>query len=141
LSLKAENLDALRASIEAAAMALLQGGDVPTVSLLVDSEVRVSDLSARRMRRLESLAPFGAANREPTFMLRRVRVMRSRMVGRNNVRLRLRGDRAILEVLGFSVGEASFEVGEVLDVVVTPRVGARGMGGGEFQLLAYEKSR
>ena len=56
----------------------------------VDAEISLNDISEKLLDELETLAPFGAANREPLFLARDVAIVSSRIVGRYHLSLRLR---------------------------------------------------
>ncbi|MDX9721394.1 MAG: single-stranded-DNA-specific exonuclease RecJ, partial [Myxococcota bacterium] len=140
LTLKAENIPEFSQCIEDAASTLLGPRELPTPTLHIDAELHLSELSPKRLRRIEGLGPYGAGNREPAFVIRRLRLVRARVVGRNHLRLRVRNERSTFEVIGFSMGETTLQQGSLIDVVLTPRLNAKSPSSIEYQLLAVQQS-
>jgi single-stranded-DNA-specific exonuclease len=88
LTIKAENINQLRAGLEAAATELTQTYDYQP-RLKIDSEIQFNEISPRLLDELENLAPFGADNPAPLFMARDVRVKTAAVVGRQHRRMAL----------------------------------------------------
>ena len=138
LTLKGENVPALHHAIELAAIDLLGEEGLPTPTLTIDAELMLGDFEHPLVQEVERLAPFGAGNREPTFLVRRTRPLRTRIVGRNHLRLRLRGDRSVCDVIGFSMGSSSVRHGRLLDVILTPRTIDQKREDIELRMLAMQ---
>lgn len=141
LTLRSENVPLLADRIERAVDVVLADGLLPRPTIHIDGEVRLRELTPKRIRELELLGPFGAANPEPCFLVKRLRALRSRVVGRNHLRMRLRGDRSVVDVIGFSMGDRAVPRGRAVDVVLTPRIALKKRANVELQLLAFESSR
>jgi single-stranded-DNA-specific exonuclease len=57
--------------------------------LTIDAEIKFADISEILINEIEALSPFGIANPEPVFMTRNVKVVSSKMVGRNHRKMML----------------------------------------------------
>lgn len=125
LTLKAENVPFLSTQIEEEADRILENRELPTPQIKIDAEVGFSDLNPGQVRELERLAPFGFGNQEPAFLVRQVKPLKVRVVGRNHLRMRLRSDRSVLEVIGFSMGDTHVPKTSSIDVVLTPRIASK----------------
>ncbi len=87
-------------------------GDLRTAPLRLDAEVRFGELDAGFLDHVERLAPFGAANPEPVFFSRRVRLARPpSVVGKGHLRAVLAHDGVELDAIGFNMGSRTFPPG------------------------------
>jgi single-stranded-DNA-specific exonuclease len=88
----------------------LVAGELMTEELLtpeirIDAEVRLSDLTPKFIRVLGQFAPFGADNPRPIFVTRGVEVMgQPRIVGKNHLRFKVRSGGAVVDTIGFNLG-------------------------------------
>lgn len=97
-------------------------------TLVVDGAVELGELTSELMQELEKLAPFGQGNPEPRLGARGLKVVSSRIVGKNHLKLRLR-DRGgtALEAIAFKRGNLlgrEVRDGARLAAVFTPRINA-----------------
>ena len=88
LKIKAENMDIFQKNFENAVQQMTTSDDfVQTIS--IDFELNFDDISDALINELETLKPFGTGNHEPLFMAKNVRVMDSKIVGKNHRRMLL----------------------------------------------------
>jgi single-stranded-DNA-specific exonuclease len=85
-----------------------------------DGEVLLEELTLDAARELAALAPFGAGNPEPAFVLRAVRVQQIRPVGEGHLRFTARQGGYSLPCIAFGMASRQpFLEGEI-DLLVTP---------------------
>jgi single-stranded-DNA-specific exonuclease len=107
------------------------------VDVVVGSEV----FALPTARELLLLEPVGEANREPVFMLERVRVEHSSIVGRGHLKLGVRVGEQLVSAFGLDLGERLPARGTVLDLVGALRIdGYRGDGSLELRLADFAPS-
>ena len=88
LQIKAEHMDIFQKNFESTVQQMTTSDDfVQTIS--IDYELNFDDISDALINELETLKPFGAGNHEPLFMAKNVRVMDSKIVGKNHRRMLL----------------------------------------------------
>jgi single-stranded-DNA-specific exonuclease len=89
LKIRAENISDFQNAFEKVVRGLTQPEDlIPTIR--IDAELDFSDISDGLIDELETLMPYGAGNPEPLFMSSKVRVVSSKIVGKNHRRMVLR---------------------------------------------------
>ncbi len=69
----------------------------------IDSEVALPIIERELIEQLSLLAPFGVSNPKPVFCSRELRVMDSKIVGEDNLKLRVEED-LIYDAIGFHMG-------------------------------------
>ncbi len=69
----------------------------------IDSEVTLSVIERKLIEELSLLAPFGLSNPKPIFCSRELRVMDSKIVGEDNLKLKVEED-VICDAIGFHMG-------------------------------------
>lgn len=87
--------------------------------LEIDAEVQVSQLGPTLLEQLDLLEPTGAGNPPPLFLLRSVRILDRRLVGRdgNHLKLKLAGDNGErLEAIGFRLGGRARQLPQRVDL-------------------------
>ena len=89
LTIRPEKIDALRKKFEITAQKTTEAEDFVPV-LPIDYELNFDDITDKLINELDSLKPFGSANREPLFMARNVKVSFSKIVGKNHRQMLLR---------------------------------------------------
>lgn len=83
LALEAENLPAFRRAVALAAGAQIQAaGGLPEQALQIDGQLGLADLTLDLISDFERLAPFGAGNPAPVFMIRDLGVSSGAVIGR-----------------------------------------------------------
>ncbi len=95
--------------------------------LSIDGSVTLDELTMELMEELEKLAPFGQGNPEPKLGSRRLEVISSRVVGKNHLKLRLKGrSGTALDAIAFKRGDLMGRVrdGSRVAAVFTPRINA-----------------
>lgn len=116
-----KNLEAFRASVEAYAKELLEGRDLRP-EIVIDAELRASDVNWDLVDALEKLEPHGEGNARPRFLLRDLLVSSRDAIGKTgtHVRMTLRGDiPKEIRAIGFGMTERtkSCEPGQRVDIV------------------------
>jgi single-stranded-DNA-specific exonuclease len=91
LTIKAENLIEFQRMFENAVTRMTQFDD-RTPRLTVDIEIHFDDISPKLIDEIENLSPFGTANPEPVFMAQNIKVVSSKIVGKNHRRMMLAHD-------------------------------------------------
>ncbi len=91
VQMRPENLDALRAALNAEASGL--PAEVFEPRLMLDAEIGPGELDPEQAYELDQLQPFGAAHPEPTFLIRGATVASPRPLGQDGRHLRLTIDR------------------------------------------------
>jgi single-stranded-DNA-specific exonuclease len=129
LSVREENLEALRSRLNEWAMR--ECPVLRTPPLECDLSVRLERLSIESVRGLERLAPFGADNPLPVFLLENVQLEAVYPVSEGkHSRLRLRQGNAVLYAawFGMSTARLPYAAGDIIDVALNLSVydGARG---------------
>ncbi len=105
LSIKTENIAALRAQLQTVAARMLTP-ELLTPRLLLDGEIRLSEIDARFMKFLNALAPYGPQNMRPAFVSRGLRVVGNpQIVGNNHLRFHVSQDERRLDCIGFNLGD------------------------------------
>jgi single-stranded-DNA-specific exonuclease len=80
--------------------------ELKTPEIKVDVEISLADVTPRFVRILKEFAPFGPNNMKPTFLARNLEVVGSpRIVGRNHLKFKVRQNGAIIDAIGFGLGE------------------------------------
>ncbi len=124
-TIRAENIDAFRARIEAAVLARTGGAEMIS-KLQVDA--RIDDpalLSQEGVESLSLLEPFGAGNPKPVFMLAGVVIVSMFEVGNGrHLKLRLRCQGGVFDAIFFSAsaGQLGLAPGDRADVAFTPQI-------------------
>ena len=83
LSIKTKNMDAFQQAFEETVDHMTRPDDwIP--KLTIDAEVNFCDISDTLINEIEALSPFGSGNPEPVFMARDVKVVSSKIVGKDH---------------------------------------------------------
>jgi len=97
-------------------------------TLTIDSSVMLQELTIDLMQEMDKLAPFGQGNPEPRLGARDLKVVSSRIVGNNHLKLRLRQHNAVsLDAIAFNRGSLlgnQVKDGARMAAVFTPRLNA-----------------
>jgi single-stranded-DNA-specific exonuclease len=91
LSIKAEKLIEFQRSFENA-VTQMSASDNRLPRLTVDTLIHFEDISEKLIDEIENLSPFGPANPEPVFMAQNIKVITSKIVGKNHRRMMLLQD-------------------------------------------------
>lgn len=118
-------LPSLKAALARQAADSLAGVDLAPV-IDIDAAIPLHRVNGALIQSLSRLAPFGAANPEPTFLSRGLEVTDVRSVGSDGAHLRLKlfdpegsGTRATWPAIAFGLGGEDIQPGHRLDVVFT----------------------
>jgi single-stranded-DNA-specific exonuclease len=77
-----------------------------TPEIHIDTEISLGEVTPRFVKILREFAPFGPGNMKPVFLARNLEVVGTpRIVGRNHLRLRVRQDGAVIDAIGFGLGD------------------------------------
>lgn len=134
-----ENLSALRLRLVSLAEKALDGVALEP-SLTVDAQVGLGQMGWETMRFIQSLAPFGKGNAPPTFLALGARVVESRKVGEDHLRLKLHDGKLTWPAMAFGFGKTDGIVpGCRLDLVF--HIGVDAWNGDEVLRLEIEDMR
>jgi len=92
-------------SFKRAAMEYIRPEDL-IPSIKIDGEIELAEFTPRFIRLLKLLGPFGPMNMRPIFMSRNLKILgEPNIVGQNHLKLKLEQDGAVLDAIGFDMGE------------------------------------
>ena len=89
LSIKAENLIVFQHAFDQAVTQMSPCRD-RTPPLIIDTEMNFDELTDELVDQIEALNPFGNGNPEPVFMARNIKVLSSKVVGKNHRKMIVR---------------------------------------------------
>lgn len=139
INLRAELIPELTERLEKYASSMLSGTNVPRRSLDIDAEASMGQLlKLWQNRYLEQLGPFGTSNKEPAFLLRKVRTVLVKRLNHVYARVKMRQDNVTMSILVPTAVLPEIEQGVSLDIVVTPKY-APLKETSEFILLAVKR--
>lgn len=123
-SLPTEKLADFREALTAFARQSLSAADIHP-ELFIDAELAPQDVTWETLEQLQQFEPFGAGNRKPLLLLRRVKVSGRETVGKDKTHLKLRlelPDGNVLQAIAFGLAhaEALCTPGADIDLVGTP---------------------
>ena len=121
MTTSSEKLDTLSLELEDLAHEIIPDEDL-TPSLYIDGEVMTADVGFEMIRQINELAPFGEGNPEPVFLSRSMKVVGSRVVGQDHLKLTVSKEGRNFETIGFGMAERQPFFGESLDLVFTPQI-------------------
>ncbi len=121
LTVRAENVEAIRERFDQAMIRSLNGSEMPPRRLRIDCEVELAELDQRFATELTRLGPFGSGNREPVFLCRNSQATRVRVVGQNHLKARFRDGSATLDGIGFSMADEKPVLNSAVSVAFVPR--------------------
>ncbi len=121
LTVREEQIEALRDRLDKALTAVLEEGRLPRPRLRIDCEVALSELDADFGGDLARLGPFGTGNREPILLCRESKASRVRVVGKNHLKARFRDGSGVLDGIGFSMAEERGLLNDRVSVAFVPR--------------------
>ena len=91
LSVRVNNLAKFQHSFEETVAKMTRSDDsIPQLS--IDAEIKFADITEILIDEIEALSPFGIANPEPVLMARNIKVVSSKIVGKNHRRMLLAQD-------------------------------------------------
>lgn len=122
-----ELLPALKRALLEHASEALAGVEL-SPALDIDAEVPLARLRGEEVRWLQSFAPHGQGNPEPTFLSRGVLVAEARPIGNDgrHLRLKLKDGPVTWPAVAFDLGQVTMEPGQRADVVYSLVVDRRG---------------
>ena len=82
----------------------------------IDKELCFSDIDESFTEELEMLAPFGASNSEPVFMVKDVEVVSSKILKDAHLKMSLRKDSKVFDAIGFNMADKLIANGQLADV-------------------------
>jgi len=122
LTVREEQLGALRAALDEAALAQIEAQGGIQNRLAVDAKVTLDEIDDPLVSELAQIQPCGEGNAEPRLLADPVTVVESRLVGNGHLRLRIADATGgpPLEVIGFGMGHLAPEPDAHLRVVFVP---------------------
>jgi single-stranded-DNA-specific exonuclease len=88
LTIKADNLVEFQRSFENAVTRIFQSAE-RTPRLTIDTRIHFDDISEKLVDEIETLSPFGNENPEPVLMAENIKVVSSKIVGKNHRKMML----------------------------------------------------
>ncbi len=120
LAIEGEQIEAFKGRFEELVSQGCKPSDfVPKVR--IDSEVALPLIERNLIEELSSLAPFGPSNPKPVFCSREIKVWDSRIVGENNLKLKVEED-AIYDAIGFQMGHLYPLESERIRIAFVPQI-------------------
>ena len=119
-SLKVENLQAVRDNLQQQALETVSHDSLEP-KLKIDLMLPDRFLNLKTARKINGLAPFGIGNRSPVFALKKVRVVQTVAMGRDNNHLRLlirinEGDYQTLTAIGWNMADKAENLKEGTEI-------------------------
>ncbi len=107
LTIKEENIDAFRQTLNAIGQRFLAADDL-IQEIEIDSELPLADIDTQLFKKIHALEPFGAQNPVPLFLSRNVRIRDFRFMGKDESHIRFKAiqDKAGIDAVGFNLAEA-----------------------------------
>ncbi len=103
LTIEGEKIEAFKSRFEELVSQGCKPSDfIPTIR--IDAEVPLPTIERELIEELSLLAPFGASNPKPVFCSRELRIVDSKIVGENNLKLRVE-ENVIYDAIGFNMGD------------------------------------
>jgi single-stranded-DNA-specific exonuclease len=104
LTVEVDRVDEFRRAFQLVADELLTE-ELKTPEIRIDAEIPLAELTPKFVRVLSQFAPFGPDNMRPVFAARNVEVVgQPRIVGRNHLRFKVRGNTHVVDAIGFNLG-------------------------------------
>lgn len=120
-TLRESNIEEMARRLEEIAQEEMKEEDlIPAMD--IEAEIPISGLTLDTVRDIRSLGPFGSGNQEPTFYSGDLTVIDSWVVGERHLKLRLGQGDAVIEAIGFGLGEIHPLVGGSINMVFTPGI-------------------
>lgn len=122
-TLKTDYIKEVEKELESLAREMLGETDlIPVID--VDAELKLHDVDFEMIGAVNSLSPFGTGNAEPAFLSCSLKVLESRVLGGQHLRLRVRQnhDGKIFNAIGFGMGHRNSCDGKWIDMVFTPQI-------------------
>ena len=121
LSVKEENFLKFAKAFDAHVQKTIQEEDF-TPKLYLDLETDLETVTEELVRELKYLEPYGAANPEPVFSSRDLKVSRSKVVGGKHLKLFVRGKKEVREAIAFNRAEIIKELSPSLSLAYVPEL-------------------
>ena len=121
LSIESKNVEEFRKKFIEVSNSELTADDIQP-KLKIDMEIELSEVTDNFMELLEKFAPFGPQNMRPVFLTRNCEIIgRPSVVGNNHLRMRVRKDTNVIDVIGFGFGDmlSQISTGSLVDSVYT----------------------
>ncbi len=119
LSLKPENLESFQRNFDQKVRSQLKPEDF-FPALHLDVETPLAELDPSFMAQLEKLEPFGLGNPSPQFLVRKVEVKESRIVGEKHLKLRVGDGSRVWGAIGFRLADKQPAWNSRVDLALTP---------------------
>ena len=122
-TIRVENIAVFKRELEGLAREKLRD-EALVPSIDVDAELSLEKVDMEMIHEIGVLSPFGAGNPEPSFLVRSVDVLESRVVGERHLKLKVRqaGNGKPFDAIGFGLGDVHIPAGRTADMVFTPEL-------------------
>ncbi|UCD72169.1 MAG: single-stranded-DNA-specific exonuclease RecJ [Syntrophobacterales bacterium] len=120
LTIEREKIEAFKSRFEELVSQCCKPSDfIPRIR--IDSEVALSTIERELIEELSLLAPFGPSNPKPIFCSRELGVMDSKIVGENNLKLKVEED-VIYDAIGFRMGHLHSLESKRIRIAFVPQI-------------------
>ncbi|MDP8257664.1 MAG: single-stranded-DNA-specific exonuclease RecJ [Candidatus Alcyoniella australis] len=119
-SIKLDNVQQLRENFEQSVRSRIQPDDLMP-QLKIDSEIDPQIINDQLLNELSALAPFGAGNPEPVFAAFNIKLINSKVVGGDHLKLWLDSGKGTLEAIGFNMGRLHDQLSDRVHLAFCPR--------------------
>ncbi|MDZ7721282.1 MAG: single-stranded-DNA-specific exonuclease RecJ [candidate division KSB1 bacterium] len=110
LTIDSENIVKFKERLEQIALEKLSGDDL-IPALLIEQDIRLGQIDDELVVWLKHLAPFGPKNMRPVFVSRGLQIVGTpTIVGRNHLKLKVRQDNKVLDVIAFNMGDMIYQL-------------------------------
>ncbi len=120
LSVEVEKIDEFREAFNEIATQILEKKELKP-QLLIDAEIKLSDISNYFRETLQKFIPYGPSNMRPVFMVKNVEVVGLyKMSGGDRLRMRLKQGNVFTEAIGFNLSDKQHEIekaGKRIDII------------------------
>ena len=110
LTIESGQISDFRTAFKKAASEMIKEEDL-VQTILIDSEINLSEISENFLGFLDRFAPFGPKNMRPVFLSQCVQVVGTpRIVGNNHLKFRVRQGHHVYDAIGFNLGQFLYRV-------------------------------
>jgi single-stranded-DNA-specific exonuclease len=114
LSIDEQNMNAFAAGFDEIARSLITDDDLTPI-LAIDAELSPETITLELEEMMALIAPFGAGNPEPVFMLKNATVLEQRIMKEQHLKLRVTAEGMSFDAIGFNMSRGE-RVPEKLDI-------------------------
>ncbi|MBI4745188.1 MAG: single-stranded-DNA-specific exonuclease RecJ, partial [Deltaproteobacteria bacterium] len=88
----------------------------------IDATMDLNNVTEGLVKELDNLAPFGEANPEPLLCSTGLEISDCRVVGNNHLKMKVKQCGAVMDAIGFGMGNLNVSPGINLDTAFIPQI-------------------